>query len=113
MSRHRRKARTERDNPPRHLPPWKCLKCGAPMQREVSEAARAAARVAMPFAVRRDVIEVCGGCRAWHIPTSDGMLRLATDAEIFETRMEAPEACDAAEHLEPGHLVIQKYKVRP
>jgi len=112
MSRHRRKARTERDNPTSHLSPWKCLKCGAPMQREASEAAHAAARAAMPFAVRRDVIEVCGNCRSWHTPTPDGMLRLLTDAECFEIRMEAPEACEAAEHLGPGHLVIQPYKLR-
>jgi hypothetical protein len=121
MSRKRRKARETRarDNAAsdaflyRKLPPsWRCLKCGAPMRREVSEGARRISVVTHPEAIQRDPVEICGRCRTWHIPTSDGMLRLATAAEEFEVRMECERAANLADVLPPGHLIYQPCKLR-
>jgi hypothetical protein len=130
MSRKRRKARETRarDNAAsdaflyRKLPPsWRCLKCGAPMQRDISDMARASSAARNPGRYI-DMVEVCGGCGAWHTRTGDA-LRLMSDAEQFATRVETPAAADASDEAvrimgQSGDKIAaivfsQPYRLRP
>lgn len=115
MSRHNRQRRRK------PLPPWHCLRCGASMSREASDAARAKAAREHP-GLYIDLIEVCGACGTYHVRAGDG-LRLATDAERFATQMETPAACELGEQLRatyfkenpqaPAFSVLQLYKRMP
>lgn len=91
MSKRNRERRAERR--------WQCRKCKEPMHHEVGrpEVLAAANRArGRPDDDARDVIHVCGRCRAFHTADGDG-LRLLTPAEEFALRVDCPRTVAAAE----------------
>lgn len=89
---------------------WACRRCGqvlafAQFQAAVIHTADRQ-RATYPPDVRRPMLVVCGGCRAYHEEDPEGVIRLMTSVEELAVRVANERDTDACDALQAAGLPV-------